>query len=64
VGKKPPQSQNGRSHGLIPWTSVGLSPKEQKNKNKKQKINKNYFLIFWFSCWAQAAARSARLPAT
>jgi hypothetical protein len=48
VGKKPPQSQTGGSHGLIPRTSEGLSPKEQKK-----------YFIFLFSCWAQAAPRSS-----
>jgi hypothetical protein len=28
VGKKPPQSQKGGSHGLTPRNSTGLSPKE------------------------------------
>jgi hypothetical protein len=28
VGKKPPQSQKGGSHGLTPPTSAGLSAKE------------------------------------
>jgi hypothetical protein len=30
VGKKPPQSQKGGSHGLIPRNSMGLSPKKEK----------------------------------
>jgi hypothetical protein len=32
VGKKPPQSQKGGSHGLTLRTSAGLSPEEEKKK--------------------------------
>jgi hypothetical protein len=50
VGKKPPQSEKGGSHGLTPWTSPGLSTKEPKTKkNKKKKKNifffNNFFLL-------------------
>jgi hypothetical protein len=53
VGKKPPQSQKGGSHGLTPQTSAGLSPKE--------KLFIYLFLFFCFfmlSCSAQTAPRS------
>jgi hypothetical protein len=36
VGKKPPQSQKGGSHGLTPRMSAGLSPKEKKFKKFKK----------------------------
>jgi hypothetical protein len=32
VGRKPPQSKKGGSHGLIPRTSAGLSSKEKEKK--------------------------------
>jgi hypothetical protein len=43
VGKKPPQSQMGGSHGLTPRMSMGLSPKKQK---KKKKEKNNFIFIF------------------
>jgi hypothetical protein len=46
VGKKPPQSQKGGSHGLTPRTSAGLSLKEK--KNKKQKIKIFIIIVFYF----------------
>jgi hypothetical protein len=39
VGKKPPQSQKGGSHGLTSRTSAGLSSKEEKKK---------FFLVLFF----------------
>jgi hypothetical protein len=47
VGKKPPQSQKGGSHGLTPRTSAGLSPKEEK-KFKFKKKNTIFIFIFIF----------------
>jgi hypothetical protein len=41
VGKKPPQSQKGGSHGLTPRMSAGLSPTEPKKKRKRKR-----FLLF------------------
>jgi hypothetical protein len=55
VGKKPPQSQKGCSHGLTPWTSAGLSPKEAKNQKK------NYFFIFFTGHRRPRGAPSGRL---
>jgi hypothetical protein len=46
VGKKPPQSQKGRSHGLTPQKSTGLSLKEEKTKTNKLKNKIKIFFIF------------------
>jgi hypothetical protein len=47
VGKKPPQSQKGGSHGLTLQTSVGLSPNEEKEKIKKIKEIEIYIYIIF-----------------
>jgi hypothetical protein len=62
VGKKPPQSQKGGSHGLTPWTSAGLSPKEPKKKNI-------FYFFYFFSVagdlaerrWAASAQQAAKI---
>jgi hypothetical protein len=51
VGKKPPQSQKGGSHGLTSRMSTGLSPKEEKKEGKKKLIFlyiNYYFIIIFF----------------
>jgi hypothetical protein len=61
VGKKPPQSQKGGSHGLTPWTSAGLSMKQK----RKEIFYFLFLFLFLLSSWAQAARRSsARSPAS
>jgi hypothetical protein len=60
VGKKPPQSQKGGSHGLTPRMSAGLSPKEKINELKIKKIKKVGFPTG--RRWSRGAPRSHLRP--
>jgi hypothetical protein len=62
VGQKPPQSQKGGSHGLTPWTSAGLSPKEEKNLKNLKIYKKNLLFAVDLAQLRQAACAQQEKP--